>query len=68
LCHWSKAPPSEKEWTDFYSRFILLLFLFEGANDKAGTMARRLLGEMDALWLFLEEEGWNQRTTLVKEP
>ena len=57
LCHWAKAPPSEKEWTDFYSRFILLLFLFENANDEAGTMARRLLGEMDALWLFLEEEG-----------
>jgi transposase len=47
LCHWAKAPPSEKEWTDFYSRFILLLFLFEGANDKAGTMARRLLGEKE---------------------
>jgi len=57
LCHWAKAPPSEKEWTDFYSRFILLLFLFEGADDEAGTMARRLLGEMDALWLFLEEQG-----------
>lgn len=57
LCHWAKAPPSEKEWTDFYSRFILLLFLFEGADDEAGTMARRLLGEMDALWLFLEEDG-----------
>ena len=28
FCHWAKAPPSEKHWTDFYSRFILLLFLF----------------------------------------
>lgn len=57
LCHWAKAPPTKKAWTDFYSRFILLLFLFEGAKDEAGTMARRLLGELDALWLFLEEEG-----------
>ena len=57
LCHWAKAPPTQKAWTDFYSRFILLLFLFEGAKDEAGTMARRLLGELDALWLFLEEEG-----------
>ena len=57
LCHWANAPPSQKQWTDFYSRFILLLFLFEGADDEAGTLARRLLAEMDALWLFLEEEG-----------
>ena len=57
LCHWAKAPPTQKQWTDFYSRFILLLFLFENANDEAGTLARRLLNEMDALWLFLEEEG-----------
>jgi transposase len=57
LCHWAKAPPSQKQWTDFYSRFILLLFLFENAQDEAGTLARRLLDEMDSLWLFLEEEG-----------
>ena len=57
LCHFAKAPPTQKQWTDFYSRFILLLFLFENADDEAGTMARRLLGEMDSLWLFLEEDG-----------
>jgi len=57
LCHWAKAPQTQRAWTDFYSRFILLLFLFEKAEDEAGTMARRLLGELDALWLFLEEEG-----------
>lgn len=57
LCHFAKAPPCQKRWTDFYSRFILLLFLFENADDEAGTMARRLLGEIDNLWLFLEEDG-----------
>ena len=57
LCHFAKAPPTEKQWTEFYSRFILLLFLFENAGDEAGTMARRLLGELDSLWLFLEENG-----------
>ena len=57
LCHWAKVPPSEKQWTDFYSRFILLLFLFEHADDDAGKMARRLLDEMECLWLFLEEQG-----------
>lgn len=57
LCHWAKAPPGEKQWTDFYSRLMLLLMLFEGADDDAGKLARRVLGEMDSLWVFLEENG-----------
>jgi len=57
LCHWAKAPPSEKQWTQFYSRLILLLFLFENANDDAGKLARLLLRELDSLWVFLEHEG-----------
>lgn len=57
LCHWAKAPPSEKRWTDFYSEFLLNLLLFEGADDDAGRLARSLLGEMDSLWVFLEENG-----------
>ena len=27
LCHWAKKPPDEKQWTDFYSRLLLLLML-----------------------------------------
>lgn len=57
LCHWAKAPPSDKKWTEFYSRLILLLFLYEGADDDAGRLARLLIREMDSLWVFLEEEG-----------
>ncbi len=57
LCHFANAPPSERQWTEFYSRFILLLFLFEHANSDAGKLARLLLREMDSLWVFLEEEG-----------
>jgi len=57
LCHWAKAPPSEKQWTGFYSRLICLLFLHEGADDDAGRLARLLLREMDSLWTFLENEG-----------
>jgi transposase len=57
LCHWAKAPPSDKQWTDFYSRLIMLLFLYENADDDAGKLARLLLREMDSLWVFLEEEG-----------
>tara|TARA_B100000315_G_C14493601_1_gene548817 strand:- start:497 stop:922 length:426 start_codon:yes stop_codon:yes gene_type:complete len=55
-CHFANAPPSEKQWTEFYSRFILLLFLFEHAKDDAGKLARLLLREMDSLWVFLEEK------------
>jgi len=57
LCHWAKAPPSEKRWKEFYSGFLLNLLLFEGADDDAGRLARSLLGEMDSLWVFLEENG-----------
>lgn len=57
LCRWAKAPPSDKQWEAFYSRFMLLLFLYEGADDGAGQLARSLLSEMDSLWVFLEENG-----------
>lgn len=57
LCRWAHAPPSEKQWTDFYSRLILLLLLFEDADDDAGKLARRVAREMDSLWVFLEENG-----------
>lgn len=55
LCRWAKAPPSEKQWTDFYSGFLLNLILFESADDDTGRLARSLLKEMDTLWVFLEE-------------
>jgi transposase len=55
LCHWAKAPPDEKQWTDFYSRLLLLLMLHESADDDAGRLSRRVAGELDSLWLFLEE-------------
>ncbi len=57
LCKSANAPPSEKEWTEFYSRLILLLFLYENADDGAGKFARLILREMDCLWVFLEENG-----------
>lgn len=57
LCRWAKAPPSDKQWEAFYSRLMLLLFLYEGADDGAGQLARSLLSEMDSLWIFLEENG-----------
>jgi hypothetical protein len=32
------APPSQRKWTEFYSR-LLLLWFFEGAEDEAGLFA-----------------------------
>ena len=57
LCSWAHAPPSEKQWSEFYSGLILLLILFEGADDDAGKLARRVGKEMDSLWVFLEKNG-----------
>ena len=57
LCHWARKPPDEEQWTDFYSRLLLLLMLFEGADDDAGRLARSIAREMESLWLFLDEKG-----------
>ncbi len=32
LCHWAKAPPDEKQWREFYQRFIDLIFDHRQAN------------------------------------
>jgi transposase len=56
LVRFSHKPPSQKKWTDCYSRLILFILLFEGADDDAGKLARRLSREMDHLFTFLEEE------------
>jgi transposase len=56
LCHFAKAPPGERKWRNFYSRFLLLLMLHEGADNEAGKLARSLASEMDALWVFLDEQ------------
>lgn len=57
LCHWSRKPPSEKKWTAFYSELLLLLMLYEGADDPAGQLARSIGKQMESLWVFLDENG-----------
>lgn len=57
LCHFAKAPPGSQKWKNFYSQFLLLLMLYEGADDEAGQLARSLSLAMDTLWVFLEEHG-----------
>ena len=57
LCYWAKKLPDEKQWTDFYSRLLLLLMLHEGADDEAGQLARSIGKEIESLWVFLDESG-----------
>lgn len=59
LCHMAKEKPTEKEWNEFYTGFIDLLFdnCTRYYKDEAGKFARRLLREIDSLWLFLEVSG-----------
>jgi transposase len=57
LCAFAHAPPGKKKWTDFYTRRMLLVWCFEGAEDDAGRLAREILREIDTLWVFLDEAG-----------
>ena len=57
LCHFAHAPPGPRKWENFYSQFVLLLMLFETADNEAGKLARSLAAEMDSLWVFLGENG-----------
>ena len=57
LCHMAKAPPSVGEWNMFYARFIRLVSKYSDRQDDAGKLSRRLVQEMEHLWLFLKEAG-----------
>jgi transposase len=57
LCAFAHAPPEKRKWTRFYSRLLMLLWFFEDADDDAGKLAREVLGEIDSLWVFLDEAG-----------
>jgi transposase len=57
LCHWAKAPPDIDEELAFYNRIFHFLVEHHQRKDEAGKLSRRMLGELDALWLFLNENG-----------
>ena len=57
LCHWARKPPTQQEWTDFYSRLLVLLMLYENADNDAGRMARSIAKQMESLWLFVDQQG-----------
>ncbi len=57
LCHMAHAPPSVGEWRAFYARLSRLISENHDRKDAAGKFARRLVREMDSLWVFLEVQG-----------
>jgi transposase len=53
LCHMATAPPTGGEWRAWYARLCKLIDQYHDRHDDAGRFTRRLLREMDALWVFL---------------
>jgi transposase len=57
LCQMAKAPPSGGAWRAWYARLCKLINQYHERLDEAGRFARRLLREMDSLWVFLSHHG-----------
>src|SRR5262245_17516082 len=57
LCHMATAPPMGGEWRAWYARLCKLIEQYHDRTDEAGRFARRLLREMDSLWVFLVHYG-----------
>jgi len=59
LCHMATAPPTGGEWRAWHARLCKLIDQDHDHQDDAGRFARRLLREMDSLWVFLVYGGVN---------
>jgi transposase len=57
LCYMATAPPTGGEWRAWYARLCKLIEQYHDRRDDAGRFARRLLREMDSLWVFLAQHG-----------
>jgi transposase len=57
LCHMATAPPTGGEWRAWYARLCKLIEQYHDHTDDAGRFARRLLREIDSLWVFLVQHG-----------
>ena len=57
LCHMATAPPTGGEWRAWYARLCHLIDQYHDRPDDAGRLVRRLLREMDSLWVFLRQHG-----------
>src|SRR5215468_9880353 len=59
-CHFSKTYPRKPtggEWRVWYARLCKLIEQYHDRADDAGRFTRRLLREMDSLWVFLAQHG-----------
>ena len=54
------APPTGGEWRAWYARLCKLIDQYHDRSDEAGRFARRLLREMDSLWVFLASMEWSR--------
>jgi transposase len=57
LCHMATAPPTGGEWRAWYARLCKWIDQYHDRTDEAGRFARRLVREMDSLWVFLAQHG-----------
>jgi transposase len=57
LCYMATAPPTGGEWRAWYARLCKWMTQYHDRSDEAGRFARRLLREMDPLWVFLAQHG-----------
>jgi transposase len=53
----AKAPPTGGEWRAWYARLCKRINQYHERTDDAGRFARRLLREMDSLWVLLSHQG-----------
>jgi len=51
------GPPTVGQWNAHYMRVVSLLFDHNERPDEAGKLARALVRQLDALWVFLEVHG-----------
>ena len=57
LCQMAKAPPTGGAWRAWYARLCKWIAQYHDRPDDAGRFARRVLREMDSLWVFLVHHG-----------
>jgi transposase len=57
LCHMGAECPTVGQWRAWYARFSALVNRHTARPDNAGTFARRLAREGEALWVFLDVPG-----------
>ena len=63
LCHMATAPPTGGEWRTWTRGSASRSSSIMIAPMMPGRFARRLLREMDSLWVFLAQHGWIQPIT-----